>query len=189
VNDLTPEPQLTFTDTDGWRFQAFAIDTPAGQFAHLEAQHRAHARVEDRIRCAKTHGLGRLPSRQFAINAVWVELALTAADVLAWTQTTLLADDLVSCRRPRWESGIAAFAEWGRHLDRVLPELAVRDLARQLADVEERLCNAVQAARFAGLSWARIGAAAGTAPGGAVQRWGTGGYRPAASSLEWSAGS
>jgi hypothetical protein len=87
---------LTFTDTDGWWFQAFAIDTPAGQFAHLEARHRAHARVEDRIRCAKTHGLGRLPSRQFAINAVWVELALTAADLLAWTQTTLLADDLVT---------------------------------------------------------------------------------------------
>jgi hypothetical protein len=31
VNDLTPEPQLTFTDTDGWRFQAFATDTRAGQ--------------------------------------------------------------------------------------------------------------------------------------------------------------
>jgi hypothetical protein len=64
--------------------------------AHLEARHRAHARVEDRIRCAKSHGLGRLPSRQFAIDAVWVELALTAADLLAWTQTTLLADDLVT---------------------------------------------------------------------------------------------
>jgi hypothetical protein len=48
-----------------------------------------------------------------------------------------------------WESGTSAFAEWGRHLDRVLPELAVHDPARQLADVEERLRNAVQAARFA----------------------------------------
>ena len=85
-----PGAQLTFTDHDGWRFQAFATDTEVGQLAQLEARHRAHARVEDRIRCAKNHGLARLPSRQFAINAAWVELALTAADLLAWTQTTLL---------------------------------------------------------------------------------------------------
>jgi hypothetical protein len=91
-----PGAQLTFTDQDGWRFQAFATDTRVGQLAHLEARHRAHARVEDRIRCAKSMGLARLPSRQFAINAVWVELTLTAADLIAWTQTTLLDADLDS---------------------------------------------------------------------------------------------
>jgi hypothetical protein len=91
-----PGAQLSFTDHDGWRFQAFATDTPAGQLAQLEARHRAHARVEDRIRCAKNMGLNRLPSRQFAINAAWVELALTAADLTAWTQTTLLDDDLAT---------------------------------------------------------------------------------------------
>jgi hypothetical protein len=42
-----PGAQLTFTDQDGWRFQAFATDTRVGQLAHLEARHRAHARVED----------------------------------------------------------------------------------------------------------------------------------------------
>jgi hypothetical protein len=89
-----PGAQLSFTDVDGWRFQAFATDTRVGQLAHLEARHRAHARVEDRIRCAKNHGLARLPSRQFAINAAWVELALTAADLIAWTQTTLLDGEL-----------------------------------------------------------------------------------------------
>jgi hypothetical protein len=41
-------------------------------------------------------GLARLPSRQFAINAAWVELILTAADLIAWTQTTLLEGDLAS---------------------------------------------------------------------------------------------
>jgi hypothetical protein len=66
--------QLRFTDSDGWRFHAFATDTGVGQLAHLEVRHRAHARVEDRIRCAKDTGLGHLPSREFAINAVWVEL-------------------------------------------------------------------------------------------------------------------
>jgi hypothetical protein len=73
--------QLSFTGADGWRFQAFATDTRVGQLAPLEVHHRAHARVEDRIRCTKNTGLARLPSRQFAINATWVELALTAADL------------------------------------------------------------------------------------------------------------
>jgi hypothetical protein len=92
-----PGAQLRFTDIDGWRFQAFATDTDVGQLAWLEARHRAHARVEDRIRCAKDTGLGRLPSRSFAINAVWLQLALTACDLIAWAQTTLLHGDLAAC--------------------------------------------------------------------------------------------
>jgi hypothetical protein len=89
-----PGAQLRFTDLDGWRFQTFATDTGAGQLAHLEARHRAHARVEDRIRCAKDTGLGRFPSRHFPINQVWLELTQAAADLIAWTQTTLLDGDL-----------------------------------------------------------------------------------------------
>jgi Transposase DDE domain group 1 len=69
-------------------------DTPQGQLASLEARHRAHARVEDRIRTAKQAGLGRFPSREFAINAVWLQLALTGADLIAWTQTILLTGEL-----------------------------------------------------------------------------------------------
>jgi len=80
-----PGAQLTFTDHDGWRFQCFATDTPNGQLAHLEARHRAHARVEDRIRCAKQTGLNHPPSREFAINQAWLELTLIACDLLAWT--------------------------------------------------------------------------------------------------------
>jgi hypothetical protein len=86
-----PGAQLdAFEDRDGWRYQAMATNTTVGQLAFLEARHRAHARVEDRIRQAQDGGLGRLPSRVFAINAAWLELALTAADLLAWTQTILL---------------------------------------------------------------------------------------------------
>jgi hypothetical protein len=92
-----PGAQLRFTDIDGYRFQAFATDTAVGQLAWLEARHRAHARVEDRIRCAKDTGLGRFPSRHAAINAVWLQLALTAADLIAWTQTTLLHGELAVC--------------------------------------------------------------------------------------------
>jgi len=46
-------------------------------------QARAHARVEDRIRCAKDTGLGRFPSRQLNVNRAWLELALTACDLVA----------------------------------------------------------------------------------------------------------
>jgi hypothetical protein len=88
-----PGAQLdAFEERDGWRYQAIATNTSVGQLAFLEGRHRAHARVEDRIRQAQDAGLGRLPSRVFAINAVWLELALTAADLLAWTQTILLVD-------------------------------------------------------------------------------------------------
>jgi hypothetical protein len=90
-----PGAQISvFEAHDGWRYQAFATDTPHGQLAFLEARHRAHARVEDRIRTTKQAGLGRFPSREFAINAVWLQLALTAADLIAWTQTILLTGEL-----------------------------------------------------------------------------------------------
>jgi len=93
-----PGAQLSlFDQRDGLRYQAFATDTPRGQLAHLEARHRAHARVEDRIRCGKDTGIGRFPSRQFALNAAWLELALTAIDLIAWTQHLLLDGDLARC--------------------------------------------------------------------------------------------
>jgi Transposase DDE domain group 1 len=78
------------------RHQLVATDTPPGQrsLQYLEARHRAHARVEDRIRCGKTTGFGRFPSRMFAINQAWPQLALTGIDLLAWTQTLLLHGDL-----------------------------------------------------------------------------------------------
>jgi hypothetical protein len=90
-----PGAKLTLMEAvDGWRYQAVATDTPTGQLAWLEARHRAHARVEDRIRTLKQTGIGRFPSREFAINQTWLQLALTAADLIAWTQTTLLAGRL-----------------------------------------------------------------------------------------------
>lgn len=77
-----------------------------------------------------------------------------------WPSTTALAPDAVD----GWENGTATFSEWRRHLDRAVPDLAVHDLARQLADIEERLTRSCHAARFAGLSWARITKAAGGHP-------------------------
>jgi Transposase DDE domain group 1 len=76
------------------RYQAFATNTRIGQLDLLEARHRAHARVEDRIRAAKDTGLGRLPSREWAINSAWVQLAAIATDLIAWLQLLALDGDL-----------------------------------------------------------------------------------------------
>jgi hypothetical protein len=94
-----PGAQLTLFDTvEGMRHQVMATDTPpgGGSIQYLEARHRAHARVEDRIRTGKDTGFGRFPSRVFAINAAWLELALTGIDLLAWTQTLLLRGELAA---------------------------------------------------------------------------------------------
>jgi hypothetical protein len=82
-----------------------------------------------------------------------------------WPSASGIAPDDVD----GWETGAAAFAEWQRHLARVLPELAVHDLAQQLAHTEEQLQAAVHAARFAGLSWSRLRAVASRATGGSVR--------------------
>jgi len=90
-----PHPGATldaFEIRDGYRYQAFTTNTRSGQLAFLEARHRAHARVEDRIRTGKDTGLGHLPSRHQNINEVWVELTLIAADLLALSQSMLLTD-------------------------------------------------------------------------------------------------
>ena len=95
-----PGAQLTFAEASGWRYQTFATDTAAGQLAGLEARHRAHARVEDRIRCAKATGLNHLPSRQYNVNTVWVELIALACDLLAWTRLLLL-DGALAVAEPK----------------------------------------------------------------------------------------
>ncbi len=89
-----PGAQLSlFEERDGWRYQVFVTNTKVGQLAFLEARHRAHARVEDRIRHAKDSGLGRFPSREFDINQVWLLLVQIAADLTAWTRLLALVGD------------------------------------------------------------------------------------------------
>jgi hypothetical protein len=118
-----PGAQLSLFDLDeGMRHQAFLTDTPYGQgsLQHLEVRHRAHARVEDRIRCGKATGLGRFPSRHFAINQAWLQLSLTALDLLAWTQTLLLEGELATAEpkklRYRLLHAAARITRGGRRL-------------------------------------------------------------------------
>jgi hypothetical protein len=95
-----PGAQLDLFDTvEGFRHQVLATDTPVaggGSIQYLQARHRAHARVEDRIRCGKDTGFGRFPSRRFNINQVWLELALTGIDLIAWTQMLLLDGEMAA---------------------------------------------------------------------------------------------
>ena len=84
-----PGAQLSFTDHDGHRFQAILTDQPDTDIAYLEARHRGHARVEDRIKAGKDTGMAKLPFRDFAMNAVWLEISLIAQDLIAWTKSAL----------------------------------------------------------------------------------------------------
>ena len=88
-----PGAQLSFTDSDGHRFQAILTDREGGA-ADLEREHRARARCEDRIRCAKAMGLELLPFGAFEMNAVWMELVLIAQALVAWIDILLLRGEL-----------------------------------------------------------------------------------------------
>jgi hypothetical protein len=91
-----PGAQLRFTDADGMRITAILTNTPPGivpgQAAGLELRHRQHARVEDRIREAKATGLRNLPCRAFNENNAWLEVVLTAVDLICWTKKVCFAD-------------------------------------------------------------------------------------------------
>jgi hypothetical protein len=74
----------------------FLTDSGDEDLSYLEARHRGHARVEDRIRCAKDTGLRNLPFYEFANNAVWIEVVAIAQDLLAWTQGLCLKGKLAT---------------------------------------------------------------------------------------------
>jgi hypothetical protein len=96
-----PGAQLSFTDHDGYRFQAILTDQPDPDIAILERRHRQRARVEDRIRDDKTTGLAKLPFQAFALNEVWVEIVMLAHDLLVWTQALALEGELAKAEPKR----------------------------------------------------------------------------------------
>jgi Transposase DDE domain group 1 len=89
-----PGAQLSLFDQGGeFRHQCFVTNSE-GDVAALELRHRGHARVEDRIRCAKETGMTNLPFRDVATNDSWFQLALAATDLLSWMANLCLDDDL-----------------------------------------------------------------------------------------------
>ncbi|MGH9156699.1 MAG: IS1380 family transposase, partial [Acidimicrobiales bacterium] len=96
-----PGAQLTFTDIDGHRFQVFICDSTDPDLSYLEARHRGHARVEDRIRNAKQTGLANFPCRAFADNAAFLAVVLMACDLLAFTASLCLEGELATAEPKR----------------------------------------------------------------------------------------
>jgi hypothetical protein len=98
-----PGAQLTFSDVDGMRVTALLTNTGPGivpgQAAGLELRHRQHARVEDRIREAKATGLRNFPCRAWNENQAWLEVVMTAVDLVCWTKRVCFADvpELARC--------------------------------------------------------------------------------------------
>jgi Transposase DDE domain group 1 len=96
-----PGAQLSFTDRDGYRFQAILTDQTDSDIAVLECRHRQHAHVEDRIRDDKDTGLSKFPFKEFALNEVWLEIVMLAHDLIVWTQALLLSGELAKAEPKR----------------------------------------------------------------------------------------
>jgi hypothetical protein len=96
-----PGAQLSFTDHDGYRFQAILTDQPDEEIAVIERRHRQRAQIEDRIRDDKDTGLAKFPFKAFALNEVWLEIVLLAHDLIVWTQALLLDGALAKAEPKR----------------------------------------------------------------------------------------
>jgi hypothetical protein len=96
-----PGAQLSFTDHDGYRFQAILTDQTDPDIAIIERCHRQRARVEDRIRDDKDTGLAKLPFKAFAMNEVWLEIVALAHDLIVWTQALVLDGELAKAEPKR----------------------------------------------------------------------------------------
>jgi hypothetical protein len=96
-----PGAQLSFCDVDGHRFQCFITDQQDENIATLEALHRSHAEVEDRVKTLKATGAERLPFYSFGANAAWLELTLLGHDIMIWTQGLTLEGEHAICEPKR----------------------------------------------------------------------------------------
>jgi hypothetical protein len=122
---LHPGAQQTLEDIDGHRFTAVLTDLDSDDIVTLDTDHRARARIEDRIKDAKDSGLANLPCGEFARNGAWVALVMVALTLVCWVQTLLLDGDLALARpqtlRYRLWHVAARIAHHGRrtfiHLD------------------------------------------------------------------------
>ena len=96
-----PGAQLSFTDIDGHRYQAFITDQTDPDIAYLEALQRGRGRAEKLICNLKDTGCTNLPSNNFAINQAWLTTTLIAHDLLVWCQRLLLTGDLARAEPKR----------------------------------------------------------------------------------------
>ena len=83
----------------GWRYSVCATNigrmhriAGSHQPQFLDAVHRDHAEVEDRVRTNKAMGLDLLPSASWRVNEAWVLAANLAAGLDAWLRLLTLHD-------------------------------------------------------------------------------------------------
>jgi len=96
-----PGAQLSFTDIDGHRFQAFITNQTDPDITYLEALQRGRGRAEKLICNLKDTGCTNLPSNNFQINQAWLTCTLIAHDLLVWCQRLLLTGDLARAEPKR----------------------------------------------------------------------------------------
>ena len=98
-----PHPGASYNlfDPHGLRHQALITNSQDPDIAYLEARHRLHARVEDRIKEAKECGLGNFPCASFQANRVWLLLVQMAQDLLAWARQLCLPGEFLEAAPKR----------------------------------------------------------------------------------------
>lgn len=95
-----PGASLRLWDYNGWRHQVVLTNDADADIAALEALHRGHAQVENRIKNLKDTGLARLPFANYNANRTWFELVLLATLLLIALQQ-LVDDDELRVAEPR----------------------------------------------------------------------------------------
>jgi serine/threonine protein phosphatase PrpC len=88
-----------FEKKTGWKYSIVATNisrmtriSGSHQIQWLDALHRHHAVVEDRVRTNKAMGLHNLPSKSWQINEAWMLTCNLAADLDAWLRLLALHD-------------------------------------------------------------------------------------------------
>ena len=88
-----------FERRTGWRYSVTATNirhmwgiAGSHQPQWLDALHRSHATVEDRVRTDKAMGLGNLPSQDWTVNRGWTLTANLAHDLDCWVRLLALHD-------------------------------------------------------------------------------------------------
>jgi hypothetical protein len=90
----TPGSQLALLAT--YAYHPFITDRD-GDTIELEADHRAHAEVENAIRDLKYGvGLNHLPSGRFGANAAWLVLNVIAHNMARWTSRIGLGETVIA---------------------------------------------------------------------------------------------
>jgi hypothetical protein len=101
-----PGEQPALFDTSGYRYSAFATNTPAYgprglSVQRADARHRVHARVEDGVRTTKDTGISRLPSKSSQVNKAWCAAVTIAVDPIVWLRLYALAGTRLAKAEPK----------------------------------------------------------------------------------------